>query len=260
MFYVELYSSVSTGSGLWHKINVYLYERFGFGLVDGILPISDYLIDFVRQREPDLPLLKVPMLTDFHRFDGLEKNTDETFFLFCGSAVYLEIIEFIMHAFDLLETGEDVWLYLVSSGNQRQMRDLNQAIARRRKNHLINVYSRISNEHLTRLYMDAFGLLIPLRPTIQDAARFPHKMGEYFASGNPVVTTNYGEVAKYFKDNDSALIAHSYSVEQFAEKMQFLLSNPQRAQEIGRQGKAVCFENFNYLDYGPKIRDFINTV
>jgi glycosyltransferase involved in cell wall biosynthesis len=224
------------------------------------LPISEYLIDFVRRREPELPLLKVPMLTDFQRFDGLKKNAEKKYFLFCGGAAYMEIIEFIMRAFDLLETREDIWLYLVSNGNQRQMHELNKAIARHRRNHLIKVYSRISNEHLTRLYIDSCGLLIPLRPTIQDAARFPHKLGEYFASGNPVVTTNYGEVGKYFEDNDSALIASNYSVEQFAEKMQFILSNPQRAQEIGRKGKAVCFENFNYLDYGPKIRDFINTV
>lgn len=113
---------------------------------------------------------------------------------------------------------------------------------------------------MTELYKNACGLLIPLRPTVQDRARFPHKIGEYVASGNPVVTTNYGEITKYFKDGESALIARNYDIAEFSRKMEFIISNPEKAQEIGWKGKQVGLDNFDYKQYGHRIKEFIDSI
>ena len=75
-------------------------------------------------------------------------------------------------------------------------------------------------------YKNAKALLIPLRPITQDEARFPHKIGEYLASGNPAISTNYGEIKHYFKDQETMLIADSYQINDFAGKMQYILDFP----------------------------------
>ena len=260
MLYVELFSSLSYRRGLRFKIDSYLYEKYGFYLLDGIMPISDYLIDVVKSRSPHLPMLKVPMITDFDRFKGVKRNMDEKYFLFCSGAAYLEIITFILKAFELLESSEEPRLYLVVNGRPSQMSRVNKEIAKNKKSNLIKLYSGISDTQLTNLYANASGLLIPLRPTIQDTARFPHKLGEYLASGNPVVTTNYGEVAKYFKDEESALMAQSYDIGEFTRKLEYILLNPEKAKEIGQKGRLVGLDNFNYEIYGPKIKEFIDSV
>ena len=101
-------------------------------------------------------------------------------------------------------------------------------------------------------------LLIPLRPTFQDIARFPHKIGEYLASGNPVISTNYGEVKYYFRDMDNMLIAENYDVQEFAEKMQYVINNINEVKRIGLNGKELALKQFNYQAQGEVIDKFLN--
>jgi len=44
--YVEFNSAMSCRNGIKIKLNDYFYEKFAFNLVDGVLPISNFLIDF----------------------------------------------------------------------------------------------------------------------------------------------------------------------------------------------------------------------
>ena len=117
-----------------------------------------------------------------------------------------------------------------------------------------------SEIQLNTYYKNAMALLIPLRPTLQDKARFPHKIGEYLASGNPVVSTNYGEVSYYFKDEQNMLIAESYDIKLFAAKMQFVLEHTSEAQKIGANGKDLALNQFEYKQYGDRIIDFLNQL
>ena len=108
-------------------------------------------------------------------------------------------------------------------------------------------------------YKNAIALLIPLRPTFQDIARFPHKTGEYLASENPVISTNYGEVKYYFKDMENMLLADRYDIILFAKKMQFVITNPMEAKKIGKHGKAVASHIFDYRANATVINDFLNS-
>jgi glycosyltransferase involved in cell wall biosynthesis len=261
MFYVELYSSIDNRRGIYLKINDFLYERVGYRLLDGIMPISEYLVEVVRRQCPDLPLMKVPMLTDMDRFKGVKRtNRGIKYFLFCGGATYYEIMYFVLKSFELINATYEAYLYLVVNGSPADMKRINMAIENNKKKRLIKLFSNITDEYLSELYANACGLLIPLRDTIQDKARFPHKLGEYIASGNPVVTTNYGEVTKYFKDKETALIASKYDIEEFAKKMEFILQHPEKASKIGQEGRCVGIEKFDYKLYAPKIKEFILTI
>ena len=79
--------------------------------------------------------------------------------------------------------------------------------------------SNIAYQDLLSLYKRADVLLIPLRDTIQDNARFPHKIGEYTASKRPILSTNSGELKYYFKDGVSALLTEEYSENAYVEKL-----------------------------------------
>ena len=119
------------------------------------------------------------------------------------------------------------------------------------------IFSNIPFSELIDLYVNAAALLIPLRPTKQDAARFPHKISEYAATGNPIITTNYGEVAYYFKDGENALVADSYDISLFAEKMNFVIENLTRAKQIGQKGKELGMQKFSHIKYGPLLKDYL---
>ena len=103
-------------------------------------------------------------------------------------------------------------------------------------------------------------MLLPLYSTVQDEARFPHKLGEYLASGNPVITCHVGELKNYLKHKESAFICSPNNVLEFAENMEYVANNPENAILVGEKGKLICKENFDYLVLGKQCSIFLSQL
>ena len=181
--------------------------------------------------------------------------------MFCGALAYQETVDYVLQAYDLLPKDNMVDLHLIlGGGSDKEYQSLLDRIKKLKKSDQVKVFHNVRHSEIPKHYKPAKGLLIPMRPTLQDAARFPHKIGEYVASGNPIISNNFGEVACYFKDGETALVAENYTIEEFASKMEFVLDNPEVAKTIGEQGKALGLKAFNHLTYGPKILSFLKSL
>jgi glycosyltransferase involved in cell wall biosynthesis len=242
--------------GRW--INDKLYDKYAPLLVDALFPISEFLINHLRETPPDKKYLKIPVLTDFERYNGIENSQAAKYFLFCGAANYKEIIQFTIDSFGRLNNAL-VLLYLIVNGNENNISEIKKYINNNPQKDKIILFSKLTEKQLNNYYKNASALLIPLRPTFQDSARFPHKIGEYLASGNPVISTNYGEVKYYFKDMENMLIADRYEINLFAEKMQFVIDNPLEVQKIGMNGKKMALPIFDYRIHASAINNFLNS-
>jgi len=260
--FVELASSMVDRSSLRQKINDYIFDNYIVKLVDGVLPISDYLMSYYRKVSPKTPLLKLPILCDFEKFKQSFRNNSDTVFLYCGAASYFELIEFVLEAFDQLNIQDKhVVLELILGGEEAELKRAKQRIESSIKMDHIKVSTNVSHAEIPRHYSNASALLIPLRPTLQDEARFPHKIGEYLASGRPLITTAFGEINHYpFIDGETALIADDYNINSFSEKMRFILEHPQKSKEIGEKGRQMGLDNFDYTKHGHKLMNFISSL
>lgn len=256
--YVEFYSGVKKKRNeFWKWLNDELFDKQGLKLVDSVFLISEFLIGHLKKTVPGKKYLKIPNLTDVRRFDGIEIREGEKYFLFCGDAGYFEIIQFIIDAYDELNTTS-ASLYLVINGSEANMQQVRDYVQNSVHKDKIKLSSRLTDLELNTYYKNAIALLIPLRPTFQDSARFPHKIGEYLASGNPVISTNYGEVKYYFKDMEDMLVADSYDIKLFAEKMQFIIDNPEEAKKIGEKGKLIAVNKFDFRTMAVVINNFLD--
>lgn len=249
---------MSTNSKI-SKINDILFERFAFLMVDGVLPISDYLIDIVKKYNPSISILKTPVLTDVNKIEGVKVNKIENKFLFCGAAAFIEVIEMIISSFELVKDSH-VMLTLICGGSQKEIERLELLISKSKKQDKIELLYDLEYTELIRNYKSSLALLIPLRPTIQDIARFPHKIGEYAAAARPIITNNYGEPANYFTDEVSALLANEYTPECIAGKMNFIVENKDLANTIGLKGQEVAKEHFDYIKYSASLDLFLKKI
>ncbi|MFT5165774.1 MAG: glycosyltransferase involved in cell wall biosynthesis [Saprospiraceae bacterium] len=259
--YVEMAQVLDNRRALSLKINDYLFERFLIPSMDGAFPISEVLVNHYKKIAPNKKMLKLPILCEFEKFDIKVEKQNRDFFLFCGALSYQETIDFVLDAYDLLPKDNPVDLHLIlGGGTDEEYQKLLTHIKKLKKGSQIKVFHNVRHSEIPKHYKPAKGLLIPMRPTLQDAARFPHKIGEYVASGNPMISNNFGEVACYFKDGETALVAETYTIEDFASKMKFVLDNPEVAKRIGEQGKILGLKAFNHLTYGPKILAFLKAL
>ncbi len=261
--YVEFYSGLKKKrSQVKATINDKLFDNYAPSLSKAVLPISEFIIDHIKTDFPGKDYLKVSVLTDFDRYNGIEILEEEKYFLFCGDAGYKETIIFIIDAFAALNNSgnNQRYLYLVINGRPENVAEIKNYISNNPKKDFIKTFSKLPQKDLFTFYKNAIALLIPLRPTFQDIARFPHKTGEYLASGNPVISTNYGEMQHYFKDGVDMLLADEYNINKFSAKMQFVIDHPEEVKQIGLKGKEVALAIFDYKTQAPVMDAFFNKL
>jgi len=254
LHYVEIRSEFKK-QNLFLKINHYLYDNYSMYLFDRYIPISRFLNEHLKKRNKNVQTLIIPPICDFDYFKNIEISNEfnEDYFLYCGSTAYSEVIFFIVNSFEKVKKERPTKLYLVLNGT---LSDALKVLLDEEKEN-IKVFSNLDYVKLIGLYKNALALLIPLRNTPQDEARFPQKICEYLAAEKIIISTNYGEVKHYFKDLKNALIAEEYDELLYAKKMEWLVSNIQKLEILEELAYKTGKDYFDINAYINPIKDFL---
>lgn len=261
--YVEMFSAIPGRNSFFTKINDKFIDRYISRFCDGVIAISDYLLLHIKKISPKKPVIKIPVLADFDKINAITIPVSKPYIMYCGTIYYFEVIDFIMSVFTLLKENkkyQDGLLLIISGDHDSNRQKLDSLILDSKFKDDIVVKSNIAHDELLSAYAAAEVLLIPLRNTIQDIARFPHKVGEYTAAKRPIVSTNIGEIKTYFKNNESAILAENYSIEEYYDKLVGGLSSSAKMNEIGKAGYSIGLKNFEYLTQGKEIKKFIDRL
>lgn len=260
--YVEFRSSIDGRKGFLTVLNDRLFDSYCHRFCDGVIVISDFLKDHVRSKTDKMQIVKIPAINDFDTKTVSSLVKKQPYLMYCGTIEYLEVIKFILEVFSglTLRKGYHGRLLLIISGsNTKNWEELRSVIAQEPYKDLVDIQSNIKHSELLSLYDGADLLMIPLRNSIQDRARFPHKIGEYTASKRPILSTNVGEMRSYFKNGVSAILADDYSVDEYINTLsRYLVSDELTA--IGLSGYRVGKENFHYANYGDTLRNLLNSA
>jgi glycosyltransferase involved in cell wall biosynthesis len=252
---VEYFSAMNIPKSKLVKWDNHLYDQYASKLADKVVAISHFLMDMAAKHKKPSAIIQLPSIVEFEKFET-GATAKEPFFLYCGHAGYFEVIAFILNAYERI-SGHSFALYLVSNGSEGEMQRLKKRISESPKAAQIHLFSKLPMQELIDLYMTSNALLIPLRPTPQDRARFPHKIGEYTAARKPILSTKIGEVDKFFRDGETALLADVYEESAFAQKMEYVITNPKEAEQIGLNGYALGLEHFDHKALGAKLKKFL---
>jgi glycosyltransferase involved in cell wall biosynthesis len=124
----------------------------------------------------------------------------------------------------------------------------------------IRFVGRVSNEEMVRILTGAKILVLARPMTEQAKGNFPTKLGEYLATGNPVLATRVGEVTKYLIDGQNAFLAEPSDPIDFAKKIHAIFQEYEHALKIGEKGRLLAQSVFNYKIQGRNLIGFFNTV
>ena len=263
--YVELRSSIPERKSLVFKINDWMFDNYCFYFCDGIIVISDFLLKRTRLFKDSLPTIKVPAICDYEEFNFHPEPQPRNYLMYCGSIIYLSVIEFVLDIFcnlRRLHIYDGELLFVVGRGNKDMpfVKKLEEKILNCGYNSSITLKSNISRNELIQSYLNAELLIVPLRNTTQDIARFSHKIGEYTATGKPIISTDIGEMRSYFTDGISAILASEYSVDSYIKKISEIIDDKEKLASIGIAGQTVGQKYLNYRNYSAPLVDFIKNI
>jgi len=234
-------------------------------LSDGILCISDYLRKFYRSVGAiEKKLLIVPSTVDFTRFEGnFVPPLDFRYICYCGSLTYTKDgVHILLESFArITDKHPDIRLVLIGKADtledEQSLRALAQRLGTNQKTHFTGVLSR----DLIPAYLCNAEVLVLSRPrSIVADAGFPSKVTEYLSTGKPIVVTRVGEIPVYLTDNVNAFLAEPDDIDDFANKLAYVLSNYQSSLEVGIKGKELVASTFNYRYQSKRIIEFLKTM
>lgn len=238
------------------KISHYMNDRtFGY-FVDGILPISHFLMNKVNHFHK--PFFLLPILADYGQVLNIQK-TQADYFLYCGVCGYYRVISIIIKSFEhFVQEGGQQNLILILSGDKRLIEnDINAFNLSER----ITIMQNVAYLELLQLYSDSLALLIPLSPSsLQDKARFSQKIAEYLSSSRPIITVNVGEIPYYFEDKKNAFVLNELTDNSLCKAMHFVADNLSLADEVGVNGYKTGKESFNYLTVCEKLHNYLSSI
>jgi glycosyltransferase involved in cell wall biosynthesis len=234
---------------------------------DGIFVMTSAIFDYIftRIRNKDL-LCKIPMTVDLKRFEDIEPNrdSDRKIITYVGNPKGTKDgVKILIKSFALLcNKFDNIKLNIVGNNpNDKKTIFELQSLAEELKiddNVLFKGF--VSRELIPQIISDS-NLLVLARPANKKAeGGFPTKLGEYLASGTPVVVTKVGEIPAYLEDQKSAYLAKPNNIEDFYLKMKLALEDYEKALEIGNRGKQVAQNSFNYKKQAKVLIEFIQKM
>lgn len=204
-------------------------------------------------------IIHIPMTVDFERFNIKKHTSSIKYFAYCGTMnCKKDGVDILVRSFiKLAEEYNNIELLLIGPKSKNSEDDVIYDLIKRSKcSSRIRLLGEKKGEEIPLLLNEAFCLCLARPDSLQAQYGFPTKLGEYLATGNPVIVTNVGEIPLYLKDGQNAYVAEHGSVESFYEKMKECLEN-RNSEKIGINGRSKALEEFSSDKNSKLLGDFI---
>lgn len=206
-----------------------------------LLPISVNLDYFkIQHKKADKNVLKIFYGGSFNEKDGLDLLID---------------------AFDkVCENHKDVRLILTGAGSKPDTERAKNQINNAKNNEKISYMGFLNTNDYFELLNECDIFCMTRIDSNHANTGFPFKLGEFLASGKAVIATQVGDVPKYLTNKVNALVITPSSVNELTEAMQFLIENPDKREQIGKEGRKTAEYYFDSDKVSMKLFSILESI
>jgi glycosyltransferase involved in cell wall biosynthesis len=229
-------------------------------VADGIIVVSSYLKDKIN----DLTRGKTPILLRSISVDTASIPYSQPFSngevsLFYGGIFGVKDgVENLLKAFDSLASSYPrLRLILSGTGGADRMRKILDRIKSSPFRDRIKYVGYLSDEEYYRLLCSVDIPCVPRMDSLCANAGFPFKLGEFLASGKPVIASRVSDIESFISDRQHAILTKPGSADEIVSGIRFLIEHPTRAIQIGIDGRKRAVEKFDVRVQGNHLYDFL---
>lgn len=190
----------------------------------------------------------VNMFVDDSRFINLTKRAKENFITYCGTlSIYKDGVDDLIKSFNIFSKSYPEYkLQLIGDFQSEVVKDtLYSLVDTLALTDKVIFMGRVNSNEMPQLLVDSDILVLARPDNMQAQYGFPTKLGEYLATGNPVVVTSVGDIPLFLNNKENALLAAPNDPEGFAIQLEWIIQNKQEAISIARRGKELVKSVFS---------------
>lgn len=232
-------------------------------LAAGIIVISSYLEEQSRlltQGKVPIHYMSISVDMDLFPEKAMKDKPIKTIF-YAGSFGKKDGVPMLIDAFDrLAEKYQEIRLELAGRGDEEAMKEFYARVESSPYKDKINYKGYLNDEAYNALLNEA-DILCMTRVDLAFAhAGFPFKLGEFLATGKPVIASKVSDVERFLVDKQNAMLIQAGSSEEIDRAAEFLLANPSAARIVGERGREIASLYFNNRKQGEDLLTFIRTL
>lgn len=232
-------------------------------LASGMVVISKHLFEkYETIANGNIPIHYCPVTVDMnlYPFSAFEFKNPVTLF-YSGSFGEKDGVLNLISAFDLIaEKNPALRLVLTGKGSTKALFPVMARINESPYKSRID-YKGYLNDH--DYYSTLNSIDIPCMTRIDHPyahAGFPFKLGEYLASGKPVIASRISDVESLLRDRFDAILVKPGDIADIVAAVDYLLKYPDKAKSIGENGRKSSEKNFDYKKQGQRMIAFLAQI
>jgi len=224
--------------------SIEIFERLSPFLSNRVIVISEYLkLKYLTILKDESRLVHIPISADCSK--DIDPNSNKLRskpirIVYSGSYGKKDAVDVLINAFLLiLQMSIDAELHLLGIGSNTK-KILNDQTNER----IIYHGYLLKDEYYS--FLNSCDILCMTRSGSKYAnAGFPFKLGDYLATGKPVIATNVSDIHKYLVDKHDIVLVKPDSVDDFKDALLYLINHELEAGKIGQNGLQKCKMYFN---------------
>jgi glycosyltransferase involved in cell wall biosynthesis len=95
--------------------------------------------------------------------------------------------------------------------------------------------------------------LVTMHPIPQLMVSYPIKMFEYMASGIPIIASDFPVWREFIYESRCGFLVHPLEPREIANAIEYILTHPREAEEMGRNGRKAMETRFNWMQEEPSL-------
>lgn len=254
------YTAKGTTTSLKRKLHVFINELIAhraYNNCNGSFVISEALRIQNEKKYPKMHLGLLPNSTPILRKEKKVSFSTIPRILYAGTYAQKDGVVYLIKAFlKVISDGYNCKLILTGKGRDCDMKVLNLV----KDNPNVEYLGRVSDERLNEVLLSSDILTMTRENSRFANCGFPFKLSEYLATGNVVLATKVSDVGIYLKHLENAYLVEPENIDQIASGIEYLISNQNKAVEMGEKGLDVAKLSFGIDNVGYKFVNFLQSI
>lgn len=227
-----------------------IYERYVCSKLDGIVTATPFIRDkFRKMNSVVLDINNYPMIGELDAEVPWENKQNEVCYV--GGIASIRGITEVIESLSLIKSA--VRLNLVGEFSESTVETDVKKLAGWAS---VNACGQLGRSDVREVLGRSVAGLVTFHPLPNHIDAQPNKMFEYMSSGIPVIASNFPLWRDLIEGSDCGVCVDPLNPQAVADGIDYLINNPERAKQMGRNGQQAVYTRYNWDVESKKLIEF----